>query len=78
MQAIETSASFDDKGNIIIENQPELKNKKVKLLILIDEEKSDQDLYSLSSHGLANAYTNEEPAYDLSLIKEPNEVYAGR
>ncbi len=61
-----------------IDNLPVIKNKKVKLIILIDEEEWDNDFYSLSSQGLSKAYSNEEPEYDLSLVKEPNAAYARR
>ncbi|MEP6465461.1 MAG: hypothetical protein ABJB05_04115 [Parafilimonas sp.] len=77
MKAIETYAVFDDDGNMIIENLPVIKNKKVKLLILINEE-SDKEFYDLSAQGLYMAYSTEEPDYNKSLVQEPNADYAGR
>ena len=46
MRAIETTAFFDDKGELKIENLPKIKNQKVKLLILM-EETEQNDSYSL-------------------------------
>ncbi len=77
MKAIETYAVFDDQGKMSIENPPVIKNKKVKLLILIDEEDNNQ-FYNLSAQGLSMAYSTEEPEYDSSLVKEPNADYAAR
>ncbi len=75
MRAIETSAVFDEHGHIIMEDMPDIKNKKVKLLILIDEEDTGNELYNLSIQGLSRAYSMDEPEYDQSLIKEPNAEY---
>ena len=38
MQAIETTAHFNEKGEIQIDNLPVLRNRKVKLLILLEED----------------------------------------
>lgn len=76
MKAIETFAVFDEEGKMSIENPPLLKNKKVKLLILIEEE--ENQFYKLSSEGLSKAYSANEPDYDLSLISEPNATFEGR
>ena len=73
MKAIERLAEFDENGNFIIQNLPTLKNKKVKLLILIEEEESE--FYTLSAMSLSNAYADEEPEYNLSMIKEQNPAY---
>lgn len=80
MRAIETSAVFDENGHILIQNLPLIKNKKVKLLFLIEDEKTENEFYTLSEEGLSKAYSSDEPEYDLSLIKEPNPSYkhAGR
>lgn len=75
MKAIETSASFDENGHIILNDIPEIKNKKVKLLTLIDEEDSKNEFYDLSMQGLSKAYSTEEPEYHPSLVKEPNPGY---
>ena len=77
MKAIETFAVFDNKGIMTVENSPLLKNKKVKLLILIEEDE-EKDFHSLSLHGLSKAYSTDEPEYDLSLVNEPNTDYAAR
>lgn len=75
MKAIETSASFDENGHIILNDMPEIKNKKVKLLILIDEEDSNKEFYDLSIQGLSKAYAIDEPDYDQSSVKEHNPEY---
>lgn len=76
MKAIETFAVFDGDGKMSIENPPALKNKKVKLLILIEEE--ENQFYKLADEGLSKAYSQDEPEYDLSLINEPNATYENR
>lgn len=77
MQAIETHAVFDKDGKLINEDMPAIKNKKVKLLFLINEDDRANEFYDLSLHGLSKACSNDEPEYDLSLIKEkePNPLY---
>lgn len=75
MKAIETKAEFDENGHIILEDMPGIKNKKVKLLILIDEEDSKNEFYDLSMQGLSKAYSTDEPEYNRSLVKEPNLEY---
>jgi len=73
MRAIERLAEFDENGNCIIHNPPALKNKKVKLLILLEDE--DNEFYNLSTIGLSKLYSEDEPDYDVSMIKEPNPDY---
>lgn len=77
MRAIETFAVFDETGKMTIENSPLLKNKKVKLIILIEDDE-EKDFYSLVSQGLSNAYSADEPDYTTSFINEPNPNYARR
>jgi hypothetical protein len=77
MRAIERTAFFDETGQMRIENLPLLKNQKVKLIILV-EDNEEKDLYALSSQSLSNAYSKEEPDYNLSLLNEPNPNYEGR
>lgn len=77
MKAIETFAVFDENGKMQIEKTPVFKNEKVKILFLI-EENEDKDFYQASLGGLANAYSDDEPDYDLSLVNEPNPNYARR
>ncbi len=74
MQAIETTAVFDKDGKLIIADMPALKNKKVKLLLLINEEDT-KEFYDLSLHGLSKAYSENEPEYNYSQIKEANTLY---
>jgi len=72
MKTIETFAEFDENGNCIIQNPPALKNKKVKLVILIEEEQNE---FNKSSAGLLSVYCKEESDHDLTIIKEPNPDY---
>lgn len=41
METIERFAEFDANGNLIINNPPPLKNKRVKILIAVIEEETD-------------------------------------
>lgn len=74
MQAIETTASFNGKGELHIDNLPPLKNQKVKLLILL-EETEQEEWHRLSAKGLSEAYSTEEPTYTPDMLKEPNAGY---
>lgn len=74
MHAIETTANFNENGKIEIDNLPVIKNKKVKLLILFQENEKDE-WYQFSGNNLSAAYNTEEPGYNLSMLKEPNALY---
>ena len=71
MQAIETTASFNENGELKIDNLPIIKNQKVKLLILLDENEQNE-WYRFSDKGLSGAYSDNEPSYTLNMLKEPN------
>ena len=74
MLAIETTASFNEKGELKIDNLPKIKNQKVKLLILL-EENEQNDWYQFSAKGLSAAYGDDEPSYTLNMLQEPNPDY---
>ncbi|MDP2414483.1 hypothetical protein [Daejeonella sp.] len=74
MQAIETTASFNEEGELIIDNLPIIKNQKVKLLILL-EETEQNEWFRFSGKGLSAAYSEQEPSYTLNMIKKPNPDY---
>ena len=74
MQAIETTANFNEKGELEIDNLPIIKNKKVKLLILI-EENEQSEWHQFSVKGLSAAYGENEPDYTLNMLKEQNPDY---
>ncbi len=74
MRAIETTASFNEKGEILIDNLPNLKNQKVKLLILL-EENDQNEWYKFSGKSIAKAYGDNEPIFSASMVKEPNPEY---
>jgi len=74
MQAIETTASFNEKGELKIDNLPLIKNRKVKLLILLDETEQ-KEWHQFSNQTLSKAYSEDEPDYTLNMLKEPNPDY---
>lgn len=74
MKAIETTASFNEKGELKIDNLPKIRNKKVRLLILLEEGERDE-WYRISASGLSEAYGEDEPSYSLDMLKEPNPDY---
>lgn len=74
MQAIETTANFNESGELTIDNLPVIKNQKVKLLILL-EENEQNEWYQLSGSSLSAAYAEDEPSYTLNMLKEPNPDY---
>lgn len=74
MQVIETTASFNEKGELTIDNLPIIKNQKVKLLILL-EENDQNEWYRFSVAGLSAAYGEDEPSYTLNMLNEPNPDY---
>jgi hypothetical protein len=74
MRAIETTASFNENGELKIDKLPNIKNQKVKLLILL-EENEQNEWYQFSGRSLADAYDDNEPLYSLSMVKEPNPDY---
>lgn len=74
MKAIETSASFNEKGELSIDNLPQLKNQKVRLLFLYADD-AEEGLYASAARSLSKAYAADEPEYDASMIKEPNPLY---
>jgi hypothetical protein len=74
MQAIETTASFNEEGELKIDNLPKIKNQKVKLLILL-EENEQNEWYQFAGKELSAAYSEDEPSYTLNMLKEPNPDY---
>ncbi len=74
MQAIETTAKFNEKGELEIDNLPFIKNQKVKLLILLDESEMNE-WHQFSGKHLSDAYGKGEPEYTLNMLKEPNPDY---
>lgn len=72
MEAIETTAQFDEEGILKFDNLPKFKNRKAKMIIPLSE---NDEWYRLSSSNLSRVYNEDDPDYPLSLIKEPNESY---
>lgn len=70
MQAIETTANFNENGDLEIDNLPVIKNQKVKLLILL-EEKEKNEWNQFSSQHLSDAYSTHEPEYNSTWLKNP-------
>ncbi|WP_373494265.1 hypothetical protein [Aquiflexum sp.] len=74
MRAIKTTASFDEKGELKIDHLPKIKNQKVKLLILL-EDNEQNEWYQFSGRSLSSAYDDNEPDYSINMVKEPNPDY---
>ena len=74
MRALETTASFNEKGELKIDKLPDIKNQKVKLLILF-EENDQNEWYTFSGKSLSVAFGDDEPLYSLNMLKEPNPDY---
>lgn len=74
MIAIEEVVEFDNEGKINLPPRPDFRNKKARVIFLFDETERN-DFLQMSLSGLAGAYGNNEPAYDLSMISEPNPDY---
>lgn len=74
MEAIETTANFNENGELEIDNLPVIKNQKVKLLILLEE--NEKNVWNrFSNQHLSDAYGKQEPEYNLNMLKEPNPEY---
>jgi hypothetical protein len=74
MVAIEELVEFDNNGRINLPPRPDFRNKKARVIFLFDETEHD-DFLQMSLAGLARAYGENEPEYDLSMISEPNPDY---
>ncbi len=74
MQAIERTANFNEKGELEVDNLPLIKNQKVKLLILLEENEMNE-WHQVSAQHLSDAYGVNETEYSLSMLKEPNPGY---
>ncbi|HRH59351.1 MAG TPA: hypothetical protein PL045_02215 [Chitinophagaceae bacterium] len=59
---------------MIIDKLPLIKNRKAKLLILLEDDEKP-GFYELSATWLSKAYSDEESEYELSFVKEPNPEY---
>lgn len=71
-------AHFD--GETIVLDEPfELKPNMKLIVTILSEETDERDEWIVSAKkNLARAYEDDEPEYDLSLIKERNPDYAGK
>lgn len=74
MKAIETTGNFNENGELTIDMLPVLRNQKVRLLILLEEDER-KDWHHISAAGLPTAYGDNEPEYTLDMLKEPNVGY---
>jgi hypothetical protein len=68
MEAIETTARFNENGELTFDKLPNLKNQNVKILILFDENEQ-ADWFRFSGKALGSAYGENEPIYSLDMIK---------
>ncbi len=74
MLAVEELIEFDDDGKIILAPKPDFRNRKARVIFLFEDAEHDSFL-QMSLAGLARAYGDNEPDYDLSMISEPNPNY---
>jgi len=61
---------------ILLEGNVELPKDSKLIVILLDEDASDWQ--NLSAQSLSKAYSEDEPKYSLSEVKEPNPDYKSR
>ncbi len=67
--------TFDGK-HIRLEKDVQLQKNSRLLVILLDEE--DEKWSEFSSKSISRAYADDEPEYEVSMIKEPNSEYESR
>lgn len=78
METIVLHAHFDGE-QILLDDPYELQpNTKLLVTVIKELDKEKNDWPGLSTQGLSAAYSDEEPEYPLSLIKEPNPTYETR
>ena len=68
-------ATYDGE-KVLFEEKIDLPKNSKLIVILLEEE--EPEWYSLSSQNLNRAYGEQEPAYSLSEVKEPNPQYESR
>lgn len=80
MEAIEIKGKVNEEGKLIIEDLLAIRNKQVRVMLLIENEEEDErDAWIQASIArLSQAYEEDEPEYTLDMIKEPNPKYKGR
>jgi hypothetical protein len=79
MKRVTLRAHFD--GEQIRLDEPFELKPNTPLTVVVGGAEADADLRDwplLSSRGLATAYGDDEPAYPLAMIEEPNPDYEGR
>lgn len=80
MASVTVPAHFDGK-QILLDEPYELKSDD-KLLVTILSKGFDateqEDWVVIAKHGLSRAYSDDEPEYTSSMIKEPNPKYEAR
>ena len=77
MQTISLSAHFDGKQILLDEPFPLAENTRL-LVTVVPETETERDLWlRLSAQRLSDAYSDDEPDYDLSSIREINPNYDG-
>ncbi len=70
-----------DGNHILLDEQFELKpNDKLLITVLSENiESSEREFWRLFAHrNLNRAYSDDEPEYTMSMVKEPNPKYEGR
>lgn len=80
MSSITVPAHFDGK-QILLDEPIELKpNEKLLVTVLSNDPGAAErdDWVAFAKHALSRAYSDDEPEYTSSMIKEPNPKYAPR
>jgi hypothetical protein len=79
MKTVTLSAHFDGERIRLEDNYPLPKNARLLVTLLPDEAEKDRDEWNrFAVQNLARAYSEREPDYPDSCVKEPNPSYEGR
>ncbi|MEM7658501.1 MAG: hypothetical protein AAF399_20410 [Bacteroidota bacterium] len=71
MKAVEVSGFFDETGTLTLDEPPQLKNQRVKIIVLIPESDEIEDAIWLKSISGNSAFDFlEEPAEDIYSLKD--------
>lgn len=79
MKAIEIKGTIDHEGKLIIPDPLPIRNKQVRVVLLIEEnEEEEREIWLQASiERLKQAYGEDEPEYTSDMIIEPNPQYKG-
>lgn len=82
MKTVTLAATFDGQHIRLQEGYPLPRNARLLVTVLpegIDDDNTFLDFWrKLSAQSLSGAYSQDEPDYTLSMVREPNPDYEGR